>query len=408
MIIDYSIQQFNKQGKILCGDSIEVFEDENSKIFVLSDGLGSGVKANISSTYTKIILSKFLMNNLPLEQCVKVLKNILPTCRERKIAYSTFTVIQIFNDLRVRIIEYDNPLVFYFNHLKLKEYERKKIVCEGEDIFISDFRIEKDDFLVLASDGLVQAGRGKLLKDGWGWDRVALFLEQSLQIHPSSENISHSLIHYAKYIENGSLSDDITILVINPRDRVQLNIAIGPPKSESDDKKYVETFCACDGQKILCGGTTAKVFARVLNRKLTVDQNQFVNDIPAKSHLDGFDLVSEGVLTLEKVVKWFDFTHEFDFQYEYIKSLHDINKIYGFKTPSQNNIKEIKLVKREPDNPVEEIIFMLKKADDINFFLGKASNYNNGKYSSDEKNAIINKLIEKLKEQNKNVTVTEF
>ena len=133
-----------------------------------------------------------------------------------------------------------------------------------------------------------------------------------------------------------------------------------------------------------------------------------MNDIPAKSHLDGFDLVSEGVLTLEKVVKWFDFTHEFDFQYEYIKSLHDINKIYGFKTPSQNNIKEIKLVKREPDNPVEEIIFMLKKADDINFFLGKASNYNNGKYSSDEKNAIINKLIEKLKELNKNVTVTEF
>ena len=98
MIIDYSIQQFNKQGKILCGDSIEVFEDENSKIFVLSDGLGSGVKANISSTYTKIILSKFLMNNMPLEQSVKVLKNILPTCRERKIAYSTFTVIQIFND----------------------------------------------------------------------------------------------------------------------------------------------------------------------------------------------------------------------------------------------------------------------------------------------------------------------
>ena len=95
-------------------------------------------------------------------------------------------------------------------------------------------------------------------------------------------------------------------------------------------------------------------------------------------------------------------------QYEYIKTLHDINKNNGFKTPSQNNIKDIKLVKREPDNPVEEIIFMLKKADDINFFLGKASNYNNGKYSSDEKNAIINKLIEKLKEQNKNVTVTEF
>lgn len=409
MIIDYSIKQFNKQGKILCGDSIDVFEDENSKIFVLSDGLGSGVKANISSTYTKIILSKFLMNNVPLEQSVRVLKNILPTCRERQISYSTFTVIQIFNDLRVRIIEYDNPLVFYFKHQKLKQYKRKHIVCEDKDIYISDFKIEADDFLVLASDGLVQAGRGKLLKDGWGWDKVALFLEQVIQVHPSCENIAQSLIHYAKHIENGELSDDVSILIVNPRMENVLNVAIGPAVNENYDREYVDKFFSLDGEKIICGGSTAKMFAKVLNKEIETEQTQTINNIPAKSYMDGVDLVTEGVLTLDKTLKWFDFTHEFEFQYEYIKSLHDINKIYNIEANlMKKNIKNIKLAKRKASNPVEELIFSLKKADKINLFLGKASNENHKKIDISPKTDIITGLIDKLENLNKQIQIYSF
>ena len=89
----------NKHGEQLCGDHVELVEqDENSIVFVLADGLGSGVKASILSTLTSKIISTMMANSMSVEDCVATMAATLPVCDVRKVAYSTFTIIRVVNN----------------------------------------------------------------------------------------------------------------------------------------------------------------------------------------------------------------------------------------------------------------------------------------------------------------------
>ncbi len=74
-----------KHGEILCGDSLGVVPIEGGKLMVLSDGLGSGVKANILATLTTKIAMRLMERGLPLEEVVETLTDTLPECKVRKI-----------------------------------------------------------------------------------------------------------------------------------------------------------------------------------------------------------------------------------------------------------------------------------------------------------------------------------
>ena len=109
---DIGYKSINHVGEQLCGDHVDIVEpDENSTVIVLSDGLGSGVKASILSTLTSKIISTMLAEGLPLEECVSTIAATLPVCSVRGVAYSTFTIIHIKNNETAEIIQYDNPQV---------------------------------------------------------------------------------------------------------------------------------------------------------------------------------------------------------------------------------------------------------------------------------------------------------
>jgi hypothetical protein len=55
-----------------------------------------------------------------------------------------------------------------------------------------------------------------------------------------------------------------------------------------------------DGKKVICGGTTAKIIARELNRPINVDMRNFHPEVPPLSIMDGIDLVTEGIITMTK------------------------------------------------------------------------------------------------------------
>lgn len=107
--IDIAVDSLNKYHEELCGDHVEVTENDYSKIIVLSDGLGSGVKANILSTLTSNIAATMLRLGSDIIEVLETLEKTLPTCKVRGLAYSTFTIIQIFKNGQVYIVEFDNP-----------------------------------------------------------------------------------------------------------------------------------------------------------------------------------------------------------------------------------------------------------------------------------------------------------
>ena len=113
---DIGFLSLNHYGETLCGDHVEIVEEGGSTIIVLADGLGSGVKASILSSLTSKIISTMLAAGLGLSDAVETIAATLPICSERKVAFSTFTIIRLEKNMhgaeeRADIIQYENPNV---------------------------------------------------------------------------------------------------------------------------------------------------------------------------------------------------------------------------------------------------------------------------------------------------------
>ena len=79
----------------------------------------------------------------------------------------------------------------------------------------------------------------------------------------------------------------------------------GPAENKDDDQKMVADFMSGDDstRRIVCGGTSATIVSRVLERPMDVSLDYVDPDIPPMAYIEGIDLVTEGVLTLNRVVK---------------------------------------------------------------------------------------------------------
>ncbi len=138
LCVDIGYKSINHFGEQLCGDHVDVVEQgENSSVIVLADGLGSGVKASILSTLTSKIISTMMAEGLSLEDCVETIAATLPICSVRGVAYSTFTIIHIVNNIEAELIQFDNPLVILIRDFKNYDYPKTEMNIGGKKIYKS-------------------------------------------------------------------------------------------------------------------------------------------------------------------------------------------------------------------------------------------------------------------------------
>ena len=299
--IDVANYSVNKYGEELCGDHVEHIKTKDGTITVLADGLGSGVKANILATLTSKIAITMLKEGASIEETIDTITNTLPECKVRKLAYSTFTIVKVEDNGNVYMVEYDNPSVFFYRNGETYPIQKVKKEINDKFIYESHFKMVQNDVLTIVSDGVIHAGVGERLNLGWQWEHVNEYLSDLVKVETSAEKIANHLMSVCENLYANAPGDDTTVITIKTRAKQYLDIFTGPPKDPKNDKHLLEHIKTAKGKVILCGGTTANIVSKELNTPIDIDLVNYTEEVPPMGTMEGVELVTEGLLTLNKV-----------------------------------------------------------------------------------------------------------
>jgi len=346
---DIGYRSINHFGEELCGDHIDVVEqDENSSVIVLADGLGSGVKASILSTLTSKIISTMMSAGLSIEDCVETIAATLPVCSVRGVAYSTFTIIRVTMGDEVEIIQYDNPHVILLRDGKNFDYPKTEKNIGGKKIFQSRVKMRENDIFIAMSDGCPHAGIGAAYNFGWQLKDIIEFMEPVSLAGYTAKTLSTILIEEVNKLYGGNPGDDATVCTVRLRKREPMNLLFGPPSNRDDCDRMMSLFFSKEGKHIICGGTTSSIAAKYLRKPIVPTLDFIDKDVPPIARIDGVDLVTEGVITINKVLA-------------YAKDYLENNESY-----------QQWCFKRDGASLICRLLF--EEATDINFYVGRAIN----------------------------------
>ena len=346
---DIGWKSINHEGEQLCGDHVDIVEqNENSTVIVLADGLGSGVKASILSTLTSKIISTMMAEGLSLEECVSTIAATLPICSVRGVAYSTFTIIHLINNETAELIQYDNPHVILLREGKNFDYPKNELNINGKQIYKSVIDLQENDIFVAMSDGCPHAGIGIAYNFGWRRDDIISFMEMIADLGYTAKTLSTMLIDECNKQYGYHPGDDATACVVRVRKREPMNLLFGPPRNRDDCDRTMSLFFSKEGKHIVCGGTTSSIAAKYLGKPVRATLNFEQSDVPPIAEIEGVDLVTEGVITINKVI-------------EYAKDALSSNELYD-----QWSIKQ--------DGASRICRLLFEEATDINFYVGRAVN----------------------------------
>lgn len=346
---DIGYKSINHYGEQLCGDHVDIIErDDGSTVIVLADGLGSGVKASILSTLTSKIISTMMAEGLSLEDCVQTIAATLPICSVRGVAYSTFTIIHLINNETAELIQYDNPQIILIRDGENYDYPKTEMNIDGKKILRSTIKLRENDLFVAMSDGCPHAGIGTSYNFGWKREDIISYLEPLSNARYTAKTLSTILVDECNSLYGEQPGDDATACVVRIRKRNPMNILFGPPSNRDDCDRMMSLFFSKEGKHIICGGTTSSIAAKYLHKPIRASLNYEKSDVPPIAEIEGVDLVTEGVITVNKVLT-------------YAKDYLDENKMYdqwNFKNDGASLICRL----------------LFEEATDINFYVGRAIN----------------------------------
>ena len=302
---DMAYKSLNKNEEELCGDKVEILHTDNSHILILADGMGSGVKANILATMTSKILGTMFLRGIPLEECVETIAETLPVCRVRQMAYATFSILQVYDDGTDYLVEFDNPGCIFIRDGEIMKIPEQFRMIDNRRINEYHFKVKLGDAFVLISDGAINAGVGELLNFGWNWDSVAKYAQREYKKTISAMHLAAAISQACDDLYQYRPGDDTTVAVLRIGEKKLVNLMTGPAQCQEDDEGMVTDFMADENAvKVVCGGTSANIVARVLEKEINVAFTGEIDpNIPPTASIEGIDLVTEGVVTMNRVLK---------------------------------------------------------------------------------------------------------
>lgn len=348
--VEIGFSQINKHGNLVCGDAFltKMVDGKNRFVTVLSDGLGSGIKASVLSTMTASMALNYRQRLEPVLRSATMIMQTLPVDSKRNISYATFTIVDIDKQGNTEMAEYDNPPFIYFRKGNIIQIEKKSLDIQTDHIQkkirLSNFKMQEGDRLIFYSDGVNQSGIGqKEYPFGWEQSGIIEFVEEILEKKPqiSAHELAQQIVDQSLINDDNKAKDDTTCAVIYMRQPRSLLICSGPPYNKANDKELAEIVRTYNGKKVICGGTTSTIIARELHQEIIINMDVLDFELPPAGTMVGVDLVTEGILTLGSLMELLD--------HKNLKSVH-------------------------PDNPANQLYHMILTSDVIDLVIGTRIN----------------------------------
>lgn len=350
--VEIDVQQKKPKDQVACGDVFHsrIIKEEGRTVLAMSDGIGHGIKANVLATLTASMAINYSTFHTKPEIAARIIMRALPRSSDGLENYATFTLIELDTDGKVRIINYDNPKTIILRGKQVFEPAEYHVEIKGSEnvgkiLRIREFIARKEDRIVFLSDGVPQSGLGSARYPmGWGRDKVEEFALNQVTRMPdiSATKLARKIINQANMNDGFELKDDATCGVIYFRQPRKFLLITGPPFYKIKDYDVGEQIRNFTGKKAICGGTTAEIIARELNLKFETEHEFTGAVLPPKAHLEGFEIVTEGILTMGKV--------------------EEILEDYSSDT-------------RMGDSPADEIVNLLLEHDIIHIIVGTRINW---------------------------------
>ena len=357
MMNNYYVETYSeslrKKGEELCGDMVNVIRKPDETILVLADGMGSGVKANILATLTSKIISTLMSGDADIDECVETISETLPVCSVRGIAYSTFTIVRVKHNGEIYTAEFDSPEFVMLRDGVLEEPEKEMRVISGKEIWESHFTAKPGDMIISFSDGVIHAGIGRLINLGWKRVNVMEFIQRNYRPHISARVMTKDLVSVCDHLYEGEPGDDTTVAAVHIMPRTTTRVMVGPASSPDMDAKQVRDLILTSGKKVVCGGTTSKIVARELGQRIDVELKYYDEEVPPTAHIEGIDLVTEGILTLSAAEKRMK---------EYLDEYED-------------NVRKKEILDLDKKDGATKLVRLLvEECTDVVFMMGQANN----------------------------------
>lgn len=337
---DITAAQTPKQTGAVCGDVVETLRAADATWVVCADGIGSGIQASVAAHLCASRLMTLVRDGTALRGAFLAVARTMNASRAPGLPYAAFSIARLLPDGGAAVLVYDAPPPLLLAPVGAQPLPLRRFDEDGAVRGEANHRLAPGEALLLMSDGVTEAGRGAGLPRGWGVDGAGRFLSDAVNRGVAPALLPGELCARAEALCGSGPRDDTTAVLVRCRRGVVLNILTGPPVERGRDREVVRRFLAMEGQKVVSGGTTAAVVARVTGGKTEVLPQSMGTLGPPAYRLGGVDLVTEGAVTMN---------HAF-------------------------NILDAPPDRLEPHSAVAELCALMRNADRINFIVGRAAN----------------------------------
>lgn len=147
------------------------------------------------------------------------------------------------------LFEFDNPQAILIRGEKCSDLPREAMNILGKTVYKSPLALQKDDVIVVMSDGVIHAGIGMTLNLGWQRPEVKDFLDRTVKKGMSARAVACLLAGVCNDLYLDKPGDDTTVAAVRIREALNVNIMVGPPWTRKKTIFISPAFCRAKGKR---------------------------------------------------------------------------------------------------------------------------------------------------------------